>query len=105
MALLVQAVSVAIPAAIGNLPLTSLQAYSASVLVPIAGMAPTIMVARVNLAASATDLYPHTHKSPGTNLRFQSQATDTAHGSVCQVFDGIKVTGELESKQSVVIGP
>ncbi|PPQ81325.1 hypothetical protein CVT25_015081 [Psilocybe cyanescens] len=71
LALLVQAIAVVVPFAIGNSRLFALETYSAAILIPITGIAPTIMVARVNLAAGEGDLWPRTRYSTG--LRFRSQ--------------------------------
>lgn len=57
------------------------------------GMAPTIMVARVNLAASEADLWPRTRQS--TELRFHSQAK-TADESGTQAFEGEDGTEKSE---------
>uniref|UniRef100_A0A8H7XMU1 Uncharacterized protein n=1 Tax=Psilocybe cubensis TaxID=181762 RepID=A0A8H7XMU1_PSICU len=62
------------------------------------------MVARVNLAASDIDLHQKTQRSRGTDLVFQSQATNTASDSVSQVLDSEKGAEELAIEHSTAFG-
>ncbi|KAH9478010.1 hypothetical protein JR316_0010244 [Psilocybe cubensis] len=70
LAIILQAISVVIPNDGSRPQLTALQDYSSAILTPIAGIAPTIMVARVCLAADTSIIWSKSRKI--TTLKFQT---------------------------------
>ncbi|PPQ78255.1 hypothetical protein CVT25_011714 [Psilocybe cyanescens] len=70
LAIIMQAISVVIPNDGTTPQLTALQNYSSAILTPVAGIAPTIMVARVCLAADTSVIWSKSRKL--TSLRFQT---------------------------------
>ncbi|KAH9478182.1 hypothetical protein JR316_0008635 [Psilocybe cubensis] len=79
LAQLVEAIAIVLPFSIGNTHLFALENYSQTILLPITGIAPTIMVARVKLIDERNRT--KAHSSHVTDLQFNGSNFESTAGA------------------------